>query len=116
MFWQRGFATRLWVFGAPFRLLGFHPAHRRGSRIYPSHYLAPVRYPDLLVQPQIHMAGYVPGAEERYLVVLSSGQFNQLLRVRRVGSFAIAPTSASIRRSTSYPRRPEHKPPMDRLT
>lgn len=52
----------VWEFGAFFRGLGVTHRHRRAQRIYPHHYLQATRSSDVLIQPDIPIKVYVPGA------------------------------------------------------
>src|SRR5262249_31081372 len=62
-------ASDVWELGALLRALGLRPAQKRGGRIYPLHYLDAVRHTDLLIQPRIPAAGYVPGARAVELMI-----------------------------------------------
>jgi NTE family protein len=54
-------ASDVWEFSALFRDLGVSHVHRRAPNLYPRHYLNAARSADLLVQPDIPIAVYVPG-------------------------------------------------------
>jgi NTE family protein len=55
-------SSDVWELSSMLRGLGMHPAHPRARRIYPSHYLAAIQHTDVLIQPDIPVAGYLPGA------------------------------------------------------
>ena len=52
----------VWQVAAFFRGLGINHAHRRARRVYPRHYLQATQSSDLLIQPDIPIKVYVPGA------------------------------------------------------
>jgi NTE family protein len=52
----------VWEFGAFFRGLGVTHRHRRAHQVYPKHYLQATHNSDLLIQPEIPIKVYVPGA------------------------------------------------------
>jgi predicted acylesterase/phospholipase RssA len=52
----------VWEFGAFFRGFGINHSHRRARRVYPRHYLQATQSSDLLIQPDIPIKVYVPGA------------------------------------------------------
>jgi len=53
-------ASDVWEISSLLRGFGIHPHHRRASRTYPSHYYSAVCHTDLLIQPRIPVAGYLP--------------------------------------------------------
>jgi NTE family protein len=52
----------VWEISSLLRGFGMDPHHPRASRAYPSHYHSALRNTDLLVQPKVPLAGYLPGA------------------------------------------------------
>jgi NTE family protein len=52
----------VWELSSVLRGLGLHHTHPHGQRIYPGHYHAAVRDTDLLIHPEIPVAGYLPTA------------------------------------------------------
>lgn len=55
-------SSDVWELSSLLRGVGLHPARPRGQQFYPAHYRVALRHTDLLVQPSIPRAGYVPGA------------------------------------------------------
>lgn len=55
-------ASDVWELSSLLRGLGLHPMTPRGQRLYPAHFRNAVRYTDLLIQPAIPTAGYMPVA------------------------------------------------------
>jgi hypothetical protein len=62
-------ASDVWELSSLLRAAGFHPAHPRGERVYPSHYRAAVRHSDLLITPSIPKSGYLPGEKAVGLMI-----------------------------------------------
>lgn len=62
-------ASDVWEWSALMRSLGLSPL--RTPRVYPSHYRAALSHTDIHIQPDIPLAGYVPGesAVERMIAV-----------------------------------------------
>jgi NTE family protein len=54
-------SSDVWELSSLLRSMGIPPSDPRASRIYPSNYLAALKQTDLLIQPEIPVAGYVPG-------------------------------------------------------
>jgi NTE family protein len=54
-------SSDVWELSSLSRSLGILPSDPRANRVFPAHYLAALQYTDLLIQPDIPMAGYVPG-------------------------------------------------------
>jgi len=52
----------VWEYGAFFRGFGVSHSHRRARRVYPRHYLQAAQNSDVLIQPDIPIKVYVPGA------------------------------------------------------
>jgi NTE family protein len=50
----------VWELSSLLRGLGMHPHHPRAHRTYPSHYRFAVRDTDLLINPRVPLAGYLP--------------------------------------------------------
>ena len=50
----------VWEVSSFLRSVGIHPAQRAGGRLYPSHYRVALAQTDVLIQPRIPVAGYVP--------------------------------------------------------
>jgi NTE family protein len=63
-------SSDVWELSSLLRGVGFHPCSPRAQSLYPSHYLTAIRYTDILIQPDIPIAGYIPGttAVERMVV------------------------------------------------
>lgn len=59
----------VWELSSALRTLGLDPAHPRTGRAYPAHFRAALRQTDLLIQPDIPAAGYVPGAKAVDLMI-----------------------------------------------
>lgn len=53
----------VWELSSVLRMLGLDPFHPRSHRAYPRHFQAALRSTDLLVQPNIPAAGYLPGSK-----------------------------------------------------
>lgn len=51
----------VWELSSVLRTFGLDPTHSRARRAYPEHFRAALRHTDLLIQPDIPAAGYVPG-------------------------------------------------------
>jgi NTE family protein len=51
----------VWEISSLLRGVGIDPYHARAGRTYPSHYHSAVRSTDLLIQPKVPLAGYLPG-------------------------------------------------------
>ncbi|MEW6208554.1 MAG: patatin-like phospholipase family protein [Acidobacteriota bacterium] len=62
-------ASDVWELSSILRAAGFHTAHPRGERIYPSHYRVAVRHSDLLITPSMPKSGYLPGARAVDLMI-----------------------------------------------
>ncbi|HEY7544327.1 MAG TPA: patatin-like phospholipase family protein [Blastocatellia bacterium] len=62
-------ASDVWELSSILRSAGFHTAHPRGERLYPSHYREAVRHSDLLVTPSIPKSGYLPGVRAVDLMI-----------------------------------------------
>ena len=54
-------ASDVWEMSSLLRRAGLRPTALRGARLYPGHYRAAVRHADLLIEPSIPAAGYLPG-------------------------------------------------------
>ena len=54
-------SSDVWELSSLSRRLGILPSDPRANRVYPAHYLSALQYTDLLIQPDIPAAGYVPG-------------------------------------------------------
>lgn len=52
----------VWELSSLLRGFGMHPHHPRAHHTYPSHYRSAVRDTDLLINPRVHLAGYLPRA------------------------------------------------------
>ena len=50
----------VWEISSLLRGVGIDPSHPRAGRTYPSHFHSAVRSTDLLIQPRIPLAGYLP--------------------------------------------------------
>jgi NTE family protein len=76
-------ASDVWEWSSLLRFVGCHPTHERMGRAYPSHYRHAVRHADLLIQPGIPFAGYVPGAAavERMIAVGEQATHRALARL-----------------------------------
>lgn len=59
----------VWELSAALRTLGLDPTHPRARRAYPAHFRGALRHTDLLVQPDIPAAGYVPGSKAVDLMI-----------------------------------------------
>jgi hypothetical protein len=72
----------VWELSSLLRRVGCHPTDARGRRVYPRQYLRALRHTDLLVQPPIPLAGYVPGraAIERMIAVGEAATWRALAR------------------------------------
>jgi NTE family protein len=55
-------ASDVWELSSLLRSVGCRPSHPRRGRVYPAHFRHAVRHADLLIQPEIPISGYVPGA------------------------------------------------------
>lgn len=55
-------ASDVWELSSLLRGVGLHHTTPPGQRLYPAHYRSAVLHTDLLIQPAIPRAGYVPGA------------------------------------------------------
>ena len=77
----------VWEFSSLLRGFGIDPHHSQASRTYPSHYYSAVRNTDLLIQPRVPLAGYLPGplAIER---MISAGENATRLALSRLTSQA----------------------------
>ncbi len=77
----------VWEISSLLRGFGIDPYHPRASRTYPSHYHFAVRNTDLLIQPDVPLAGYLPGplAIER---MISAGEQATRLALSRFRSQA----------------------------
>jgi NTE family protein len=56
-------SSDVWELSSLSRSLGILPSHPRANQVYPAHYLAALQDTDLLIQPEIPIAGYVPGRQ-----------------------------------------------------
>ncbi len=54
-------SSDVWELSSLLRGMGYLTSQSRAKRLYPSHYRVALRYTDLLIQPPIPAAGYVPG-------------------------------------------------------
>jgi NTE family protein len=59
----------VWELSSALRTLGLDPTHPRSRRAYPAHFRAALRQTDLLIQPDIPAAGYVPGSKAVDLMI-----------------------------------------------
>jgi NTE family protein len=77
----------VWEISSLLRGFGIDPHHSRASRTYPSHYYSAVRNTDLLIQPRVPLAGYLPGplAIER---MITAGEDATRLALSRLTSQA----------------------------
>jgi NTE family protein len=55
-------SSDVWELSSLLRGVGLHPTTPLGQNFYPAHYLSALQRTDLLIQPAIPTAGYVPGA------------------------------------------------------
>jgi NTE family protein len=55
-------ASDVWELSSLLRRVGLRHTQPRGQRFYPAHYRNAVQHTNLLIQPVIPRAGYVPGA------------------------------------------------------
>ena len=59
----------VWELSSALRTLGLDATHPRTRRVYPRHFQAALRHTDLLIQPHIPAAGYVPGSKAVDLMI-----------------------------------------------
>src|SRR5581483_7008286 len=73
----------VWEFSSLLRGFGIDPYHSRADRTYPSHYRSAVAETDLLIQPRIPLAGYLPShaAIDR---MISAGENAARLTLKRL--------------------------------
>jgi NTE family protein len=55
-------SSDVWEMSSLLRGMGLHPTSPPGQHLYPAHFRNAVLHTDLLIQPAIPTAGYVPGA------------------------------------------------------
>lgn len=53
----------VWELSSLLRSVGVHATHPRRGRVYPAHYRVALEHTDVLVQPRIPVAGYLPTRE-----------------------------------------------------
>lgn len=54
-------ASDVWELSSFLRGMGLHPTTPRGQHLYPAHFRDALLHTDLLIQPAIPKAGYIPG-------------------------------------------------------
>ena len=59
----------VWELSSALRRLGLDPTHPRTRRAYPAHFRAALRHTDVLIQPHIPAAGYIPGSKAVDLMI-----------------------------------------------
>jgi predicted acylesterase/phospholipase RssA len=53
----------VWELSSLLRGIGVHPAHPQARRLYPHQYHVSLHHTDLLINPQVPLAGYWPGED-----------------------------------------------------
>lgn len=66
-------ASDVWEIGSLLRSIGCRPDDPRTGRLYPRHYRLALYHTDLLIQPPIPLAGYIPG-EKAVTHMIAAGE------------------------------------------